>query len=78
MCLLEKIQYKFAPYTRLYYFQIMWVDVAFFNLLEGLAPFGVDVSEVLEKFPKVKILQEKVQANEKIAQWISKRPATES
>ena len=55
-------------------FQIMWVDVVFFNMLQGVASFGVSVD--LSKFPKCKGVYDGVAKNPRIAAWIAKRPDT--
>ena len=52
----------------------MWVDVVFFNMLQGVASFGVSVD--LSKFPKCKGVYDGVAKNPRIAAWIAKRPDT--
>jgi len=55
---------------------ITWADMLFTHWMLWL-PNGVKVTPPLDKYPKLKALTERVQANPKIAAWMKKRPVTE-
>ena len=50
-----------------------WADINFTVLLEWL---GEKKAETLASFPNCKALSEKVTSNQKIVEWVKKRPLT--
>jgi len=55
--------------------ELTWADIAFINFVQWTAMGGA--TNPLEKFAKLRALDEKVRKLPKIAAWIEKRPKTE-
>lgn len=56
-------------------FQLTWVDLYFVAILDYLN--FMTKQDLIEKYPNLKALKEKVLAVDSIKKWIEKRPVTE-
>ena len=57
--------------------QLTWADVTVFNHLTGYVNMaGIEASDFIDAYPKLKALVERVGKNPGIAAWIAKRPDT--
>jgi len=53
---------------------LTWADLAFVNFIGWGSYAGVDEAHVLDKFPKLKALKEKVEKEPKVAAYLASRP----
>jgi len=56
---------------------LTWADLAFINFVGWTAMGGTDPAHVLDKYPKLKALKDRVEKEPKVAAWLAKRPKTE-
>jgi glutathione S-transferase len=56
---------------------LTWADLSFLNFVGWSAMAGADPAHVLDKFPKLAALKDKVEKVPNIAAWLAKRPKTE-
>ena len=61
--------------VQLFFLQLTWADLAFLMFISWGKLSGNET--LLDKYPKLKALEKRVESVPKVAAWIAKRPVTE-
>ena len=57
--------------------QLTWADLSFLVYVSGLKKHGNEYDAILDKYPKLRALEKRVESVPRVAAWIAKRPVTD-